>query len=148
MSQLQVVNQQIQDLLNDCLNEGLLDDQFMQLMQLQDEANPDFVSEMVELYFEDSGTKIDKLAGLLSTPSVDFALVDQLVHQFKGSSASFGAHSMATACVQLRDACHAHQTATCQELCSQLQNIFTGLKQRLEHFLLLEGRRKQLQGTP
>ena len=35
MSQLQVVNQQIQDLLNGCLNEGLLDDQFMQLMQLQ-----------------------------------------------------------------------------------------------------------------
>ena len=31
MSQLQVVNQQIQDLLNGCLNEGLLDDQLMQL---------------------------------------------------------------------------------------------------------------------
>ena len=103
---------------------------------------------MVELYFEDSGTKIDKLAALLSSSIVDFAQVDQLVHQFKGSSASFGAHSMAGACVQLRDACHAHQTATCQQLCSQLQSIFTGLKQRLELFLQLEGRRKQLQGAP
>ena len=35
MSQLQEVNRQIEDLLNGCLSKGLLDDQFMQLMQLQ-----------------------------------------------------------------------------------------------------------------
>ena len=35
MSELQVVNQQINDLLNECLSQGLLNDQFVQLMQLQ-----------------------------------------------------------------------------------------------------------------
>lgn len=35
MSQLVAINQQIHDLLTECINEGLLDDQFMQLMQLQ-----------------------------------------------------------------------------------------------------------------
>lgn len=103
---------------------------------------------MVELYFEDSATKIDSLVALLSAPEVDFAQLDQLVHQFKGSSASFGANSMATACVQLRDACHARQTATCQELCAQLKVIFTTLKERLQQFLELENKRKQLQGAP
>jgi histidine-containing phosphotransfer peotein len=120
----------------------------MYIVYIQDEANPDFVSEMVELYFEDSASKIEKLAGLLSGAAIDFTQVDQLVHQFKGSSASFGAHGMATACVQLRDACHAHQTATCQDLCSQLQNIFAALKGKLDQFLELEQRRKQLQGAP
>ena len=35
MSELHAVNNQIQDILNECLSQGLLDDQFMQLMQLQ-----------------------------------------------------------------------------------------------------------------
>ncbi|KAG7669726.1 hypothetical protein KSW81_007873 [Nannochloris sp. 'desiccata'] len=129
MSELQAVNQQIHNLINDCLSQSLLNDQFVQLMQLQDESNPDFVSEMVELYFEDSASKIEKLAGLLTSATIDFTQVDALVHQFKGSSASFGAHGMATACVQLRDACHAQQTATCQDLCSQLQNIFCSIEE-------------------
>ena len=101
---------------------------------------------MVELYFEDSAGKIDKLEGLLRAPAADFTAVDQLVHQFKGSSASFGAHSMANACIQLRDACHASQTATCQALCAQLRNSFVALKARLETFLTLEAQRKALAG--
>lgn len=31
-----------------------------------------------------------------------FLQIDALVHQFKGSSASFGAHTMAALCVQVR----------------------------------------------
>ena len=60
----------------------------------------------MELYFEDSASKIEKLAARLSEPLVDFNEMDQIVHQFKGSSASFGARTMAAVCVQLRDACH------------------------------------------
>jgi histidine-containing phosphotransfer protein len=103
---------------------------------------------MVELYFEDSASKIDKLAALLVGPEVDFVAVDQLVHQFKGSSASFGAHAMAGTCVQLRDAGHAHQVGSCRELCAQLQTSFSVLKGQLEQFLQLEARRKALQGSP
>lgn len=99
---------------------------------------------MIELYFEDSSGKIEKLDALLRAPAVDFVQVDQLVHQFKGSSASFGAHSMAASCVQLRDACHAHQTGTCQQLCDELRSGFVQLKGELERFLQLEAQRKQL----
>ena len=49
MSQLQVVNQQIQDLLNGCLNEGILDDQFMQLMQLQVWGLKFMLAELIDL---------------------------------------------------------------------------------------------------
>ena len=47
-----------------CLK-GFLDDQFNQLQQLQDESNPDFVVEVVTLFFEDSERLLDELAKAL-----------------------------------------------------------------------------------
>ncbi|EFN53253.1 hypothetical protein CHLNCDRAFT_32279 [Chlorella variabilis] len=140
------VEASIQQLLAQSVQEGLLDDQFLQLIQLQDESNPDFVLEVVELYFEDSATKIDTLQQKLAEAAPSYAQVDALVHQFKGSSASFGAHTMAMLCVQLRDACHAHNQAACQQLVAQLRDSFAVLKARLEQFMALETQRKQLGG--
>ncbi len=57
------------------------------------------------MYFEDSASKLDKLDARLRENPVDFNEIDLLVHQFKGSSASFGAHAMAKLCVQLREQC-------------------------------------------
>lgn len=34
--------------------QGLLDEQFIQLEELQDDANPNFVEEVVTLYYRDS----------------------------------------------------------------------------------------------
>ena len=70
-------------------------------LRAQDESNPDFVAEVVELYFEDSAGKLEKLDQKLAAQVPDFNEVDQLVHQFKGSSASFGAQSLAARCVQV-----------------------------------------------
>lgn len=61
--------------------QGLLDDQFTQLQLLQDANNPDFVAEVVSLFFEDSEKLLEQLTeslyGLIylnvSTRS-DFAL--------------------------------------------------------------------------
>lgn len=58
------------------------------------------MAEVVELYFEDSAGKLEKLDAKLAAPQPDFNEVDQLVHQFKGSSASFGAQGLASLCVQ------------------------------------------------
>jgi histidine-containing phosphotransfer protein len=183
MDQLQVVTDTIQHLLNQLVLEGVLDDQFLQLMLLQvctsplstcpnlcqappplpdtqhkhsciclcvtmrqDDANPDFVSEVVELYFEDSAGKLDKLDGKLQHATVDFNEIDQLVHQFKGSSASFGARAMAHICVQLREAGHAQDAQSCRLLLLQLRDAFVLLRGRLQQFLELEHQRKVLAG--
>ena len=58
--------------------EGVLDSQFGQLLQLQDDTNPDFVAEVVQLYFEDSSTKIAQMGQMLSTLNPDFNELDQL----------------------------------------------------------------------
>ena len=80
---------------------------------------------MVELYFEDSGTKLEKLnTQLASVGPPDFNAVDQVVHQFKGSSASFGAQQIAQLCVHLREACQRQDREACQQLLVQVKQRF------------------------
>jgi histidine-containing phosphotransfer protein len=126
--------------------EGILDDQFSQLLQLQDESNPDFVAEVVQLYFDDSVGKIEKVYQLLSSPSPDYDELDQIVHQFKGSSASLGATYIAQLCIKLREGCQQQNAAACQQLVLQIKEAFVQLKGRLDTYLQLEQQRKQAGG--
>ncbi|XP_058087553.1 uncharacterized protein LOC131234644 [Magnolia sinica] len=69
--------------------EGFLDDQYTQLQQLQDESNPDFVFEVVSLFFDDSEKLLDDLRRALDQHPVDFKKVDAHVHQLKGRSSRY-----------------------------------------------------------
>ena len=51
-SQLQAVDDQIGTLLKSMQKEGIMDEQFEQLLMLQDEAEPDFVRTVMELFFQ------------------------------------------------------------------------------------------------
>ena len=95
------LDERLERLLAQLSSEGLLDDQFTQLLQLQDDSNPQFIEEVISLYFEDSASKLEKLAAKLSVQQPDYEEVDQIVHQLKGSSASFGASAVAQLCVQV-----------------------------------------------
>jgi len=143
-SNLSQIDSSIEQLLLQLNQEGLLDDQFSQLRQLQDESNPDFVQEVVELYFEDSATKLDRLKVKLQDATPDYNAIDQLVHQFKGSSSSFGAQAIAQACGKFRELCQQQNSAECQSLLQQICVSFHALKSKLDIFLLLEKQRKQL----
>ena len=81
----------------------------------------------------------------LQESAPDFNQIDQLVHQFKGSSASFGARAIAQLCMGLRNAAHQQDAATCRGLLHQLDSVFITLKGRLEQFLQLEALRKREQ---
>ncbi|KAL6989610.1 peroxiredoxin type-2 [Sarracenia purpurea var. burkii] len=86
-------------------NEGFLDEQFTQLQQLQDESNPEFVLEVVSLFFEDSEKLLNELTNALDQETVDFQKVDTHVHQLKGSSSSIGAQRVQKACISFRNYC-------------------------------------------
>eukprot|EP00879_Flechtneria_rotunda_P024406 GHRR01025870.1.p1 GENE.GHRR01025870.1~~GHRR01025870.1.p1 ORF type:complete len:150 (+),score=56.97 GHRR01025870.1:970-1419(+) len=143
MTQLMAINQHLEQVVKQMQADGLLDEQFGQLLALQDDSNPDFVSEVVQLYFEDSVGKIEKVYQLLSQPMPDFEELDQIVHQFKGSSASLGAQHIAQLCIKLRESCQQRNAGACQQLVQQVQEAFMQLKSRLDIFLQLEQQRKQ-----
>jgi len=64
------------------------------------------------------------------------------VHQFKGSSASFGARQIAALCVHLREACQAQDRARCQQLLVTVKQQFQvrwSPKHRIEHLDTMAG---------
>lgn len=133
----------LERLLAESQEQGVLDDQFIQLRSLEDDSNPDFVKDLIDLYYADAQGKIESMGALLSGATPDLAQLDQLVHQFKGSSASFGAATMASICIQMRNSCHAGDAGACRRLCDELKVEFLRLQECLTKFTELD---RQLKG--
>ncbi|KDO79904.1 hypothetical protein CISIN_1g032249mg [Citrus sinensis] len=89
-------------------DQGYLDsEQLIQLEDLQDDANPNFVEEVVSLFYSDSARLIQNIEQTLSNRPVDFSRLDDILHQFKGSCSSIGAKKVKDACSQFREYCNA-----------------------------------------
>lgn len=119
-------------------NQGLLDGQFQQLQQLQDESNPDFVVEVVSLFFEDSEKLLHDLTIAIGQQTVDFKKVDAYVHQFKGSSSSIGAQRVRNACIAFRSFCEEQNVEACMRCLLQLKQEYSLVKDKLQDLFRLE----------
>ncbi|KAH1102607.1 hypothetical protein GLYMA_13G212800v4 [Glycine max] len=119
-------------------NHGFLDGQFLQLQQLQDENNPDFVVEVVSLFFEDSERLLKDLTFALDQNGVDFKKVDAHVHQLKGSSSSIGAQRVKNACIAFRNFCEEQNTDACLRCLQQVKQEYCIVKNKLETMFRLE----------
>ncbi|KAL3626177.1 peroxiredoxin type-2 [Castilleja foliolosa] len=123
---------------NALFREGFLDGQFGQLQLLQDESNPDFVFEVVTLFFEDSERIINDLTIALDQLNVDFKKIDANVHQWKGSSSSIGAQRVRNACVAFRNFCEQQNVEACRSCLQQVHQEYLLVKTKLEALLRLE----------
>lgn len=81
---------------------GHLSEQFDQLMLLEDEENPTFVTDTVALFVDECQKKIEKLGEMIGVAEPNFKQIDEVVHQFKGSCASVGVGRLVTICVEMR----------------------------------------------
>ncbi|PHT74229.1 Histidine-containing phosphotransfer protein 4 [Capsicum annuum] len=82
-------------------NQEYLDEQFNELEELQDDDNPDFVEEAINLFFTDSVRLIRNIDLALQVVTnayldlsrangpYDFGKLDGMIHQFKGSSSRY-----------------------------------------------------------
>lgn len=118
--------------------QGILDAHFSQLQMLQDETNPDFVFEVVSLFFEDSERHLNELAKALEQQNVDFKKIDAEVHQLKGSSSSIGAHRVRNACITFRNFCEFQNVEGCLQCLQQVKEEYLLVKAKLEMLLQLE----------
>ncbi|XP_073036533.1 pseudo histidine-containing phosphotransfer protein 6-like isoform X1 [Primulina eburnea] len=90
-------------LLNLLFHQGVLDEQFLQLQQLQDESSPDFVSEVVNIYFHETEKLLRNLRELLvDIELLDYKKIGIHLNQLVGSSSSIGAKRVRNVCVAFR----------------------------------------------
>ncbi|CAN4089023.1 unnamed protein product [Withania somnifera] len=92
---------------------GYVDEHFI---ELQDDATPNFVEEVVTL----------------EEHPLDFAKLDNYMHQFKGSSSSIGAKKVKTECTQFTEYCRAGNGEGCKKTFQQLKREYAVLKKKLE----------------
>ncbi|KAA8521856.1 hypothetical protein F0562_012522 [Nyssa sinensis] len=127
-------------------DQGYLEEQFIQLEDLQDDANPNFVEEIVTLFYSDSARLIRKIEQALSDNPLDFGKLDDYMHQFKGSSSSIGAKKVTRECTQFMEYCKAGNADGYSSLVKE--NLFPS---EILHFLgkyLMEDKKLELRLGP
>ncbi|CAF2127823.1 hypothetical protein HID58_011410 [Brassica napus] len=115
-------------------DQGYLDEQFIELEELQDDANPNFVEEVATLYFKDSARLISNIEQALERGSFDFNRLDNYMHQFKGSSTSIGASKVKTECTMFREYCRVGNVEGCLRTFKQLKKEHATLRKKLEQY--------------
>lgn len=136
------------DYLSTLFNEGFLDAQFSQLQNLQDESNPNFVCEVVTVFFDDSERLLNELTRVLDQQVVDFKKVDSHVHQLKGSSASIGAQRVKNVCIAFKVYCEEGNGEGCIRCLHQVKQEYFLVKNKLQTLLRLEQQIMAAGGSP
>ncbi|XP_020696825.1 pseudo histidine-containing phosphotransfer protein 5 [Dendrobium catenatum] len=118
-------------------DQGYLDEQFYQLEDLQDDVSPNFVEEVVTLFFKDSSRLLSNIEQALEKNSPDFQKLDSLTHQLKGSTSSIGALKVKNECTLLREYCNKENLDGCFRTFQKVKREHAILRQKLEAYFQL-----------
>ncbi|KAL5575709.1 hypothetical protein UlMin_017408 [Ulmus minor] len=117
-------------------HQGVLDEQFLQLQQLQDESSPNFVSEVVNIYFHEMDREFS-----------DYKKMGIHLNQFMGSSSSIGAKRVRNVCVAFRAASEQNNRAGCLRALELLEHEYCYLKNKLHELFQIEQQRALAAGV-
>ncbi|CAL1378274.1 unnamed protein product [Linum trigynum] len=131
-------HRQVATMKQSLFDQGYLDhEQFNQLEELQDDANPNFVEEVVTLYYRDSARLVHSIEQALEKSPIDFNKLDSYMHQFRGSSSSIGAKKVKAECSLFREYCRAGNGEGCMRTFQQVKKEYAALRKKLETFFQL-----------
>ncbi|CAN4088510.1 unnamed protein product [Withania somnifera] len=120
-------------------HQGVLDEQYLQLQQLQDESSPNFVSEVVNIYFQESEKLLRNLRSLLEFS--DYKKMGVHLNQFIGSSSSIGAKRVRNVCLAFRVASEQNNRLGCFRALELLEHEYCYLKNKLHELFQIEQQR-------
>ncbi|PKI72682.1 pseudo histidine-containing phosphotransfer protein 6 [Punica granatum] len=123
-------------------HQGVLDEQFLQLQQLQDDSSPNFVSEVITIYFHESEKLLRNLRALLMDREFsDYKKMEIHLNQFTGSSSSIGARRVRNVCAAFRAASEQNNLAGCFRALEVLEHEYCYLKNKLHEYFQMEQQR-------
>ncbi|XP_039122068.1 pseudo histidine-containing phosphotransfer protein 2-like isoform X2 [Dioscorea cayenensis subsp. rotundata] len=124
--------------LKKCLfDQGYLDEQFHQLEELQDDVSPNFVEEVVTLFFRDSSRLIGIIEQALQKHPQDFHRLRTHVERLKGSSCSIGALKVKSECTLFGGYCDEGNMDRCLRSFQNVKREHAILRQKLEAYFQL-----------
>ncbi|KAK2631923.1 hypothetical protein EUGRSUZ_L02263 [Eucalyptus grandis] len=109
------MQKKLADYQNALFKEGILDSQYLELHELQDESNPEFVVEVVYLFLADSEKLLDDLSGDL-----------------------IGAPRIKNACIEFQKFCQEKNIRGCLRYLQQMKQEFDLVKSKLKALFALE----------
>ncbi|KAL5095918.1 hypothetical protein RYX36_000245 [Vicia faba] len=112
-------------------DQGLLDEQFIQLEELQDDANPNFVEEIVTLYYHDSSRLISNLEQTLERNPLDFNKLDTIMHY---DLCSIGAKKVKAESTLIREYCRTGNAEGFRKSYQQMKKEYVALRKKLENY--------------
>ncbi|KAF1898572.1 hypothetical protein Lal_00023575 [Lupinus albus] len=129
-------------LLSFLFHQGVLDEQFLQLQQLQDETSPNFVTEVVNIYFHESEKLLKNLRELLMEKELsEYKRIGMHLNQFIGSSSSIGAKRVTNVCIAFRAATDQNNRPGCLRALEMLEHEYCYLKNKLHELFQIEQQR-------
>ncbi|CAD7697532.1 unnamed protein product [Ostreobium quekettii] len=140
------VGKQIEQLVFRLEEQGCLDAQFQRILQLPDESNPNFVSEVVELFLANTEKHLTQIRAHLVKDQPDFEAVSNLLILMKGSNDTFGARALTGLCVRFQEACAKGLVADCKALLEGQERELGTLKKEMGTFLELYRKKTALLG--
>lgn len=146
MSSKAEVDEQLHRAVSTLVQEGLLTEQFFELVGLQDDHDPNFLSELIELYFTTSEEKVREMDRILENvddaAESDYVELGNIAHKLKGSSAIFGAQIVTELCGALREACEMRQREGCRGVIARQGEALEQLRARMKEITELDSRKK------
>ncbi|KAK2986576.1 hypothetical protein RJ640_001705, partial [Escallonia rubra] len=112
----------------------VLNEQFVQLEKLEELDSPNFVEEVLTIYFDESAKLITDVEQELNKTPKDFLLMERILHQFKGSSASVGANKVTAAINHLRGCLKERNLELSNAAFQQMKREQDNLKNKLEAY--------------
>jgi HPt (histidine-containing phosphotransfer) domain-containing protein len=104
--------------------------QFDHLCDLQDEDDPAFIRDLIDLFLVETPRRINDMGAALKAG--DVRALSQIAHTVKGAAANFGARAVQMRCIQIESLARAGKLAEVEAVLSGLGQEQSRLAQALE----------------
>ncbi|PIN16294.1 Two-component phosphorelay intermediate involved in MAP kinase cascade regulation [Handroanthus impetiginosus] len=123
-------------------HQGVLDEQFLELQQLQDESSPNFVLEVFNIYFHEAEKLLRSLRSLLVDGEFsDYKKMRIHLNLLIGSSSTIGAKRIRNVCIVFRTASDQNNKIGCLRALELLEYEYCYLKNKLHELFQIEQQR-------
>lgn len=115
--------------MDDVLDHAVLDE----LMSFADDGDPELLVDLIQMFLEDSPSKVEAVNEALAVG--DFDKAERAAHSLKGSSGNLGARFVQDVCEKLQLSTRNHELEVSRELAPKLAEYYTAAESELRKVL-------------